>query len=153
MLKIKLPAFIRDAVVEGGTNRIAKDIRKGKLKAILDYGQSNSSVHFYKFELQSPGRAAPILSCHAERQNFEDCYDIPLMPKMVGKGGQQEMGYKTGTLMGQGDELVFLLSHKVKEENRHDFRVKFKPPFSQVIYLELGTEGDGSGIFEMSIVE
>ena len=153
MLKIKLPAFIRDAVVESGTNRIAKDIRKGKLKAILDYAQRDSGAHFYKFELQSAGRAAPILSCHAEGQNFEDCDEIPLMPEMVGEGVLHEMGYKTGTLVGQGDELVILLSHRFTEEDRHIFRVKFKPPLSQVIYLEFGTEGDGSGIFEMSIAD
>ena len=153
MLQIKLPAFIRDAVVEGGTKRIEKDIRKRKLNAILDYVQTDSGVHRYQFALQSLNRAEPILFCHGERQGSEESDEIALLPEVVGKGALQELGHKTGALVAQGDELVFLLSHKITEENRHAFRVKFKPPFSQVVYLELAAEGAGSATLEMRVVD
>ena len=153
MLKIRFPAFIRDAAVEGGTKRFAKDIRTGKLNAILDYGRNDSGVHLYKFELQSLGRTSPIFICHGGRQGFEESDEIALLPETVGKGRLQELGHKTGALVAQGDELVILLSHNVTEEYRHTFRVKFKPPFSQVVYLELAAEGAGSGTFEMRVVD
>ena len=128
-------------------------MKKGKLNAILDYTQSDSGVHLYQFDLQSLGRTDPIFGCRGERQEFGDIEEIPLLPEVTAMCGLQEMGQKMGTLLAKGDELVILLSHKIAEENRHEFRVKFKPPFSQVVYLELRAEGAGSGKFEMSVVD
>ena len=94
MLRIKFPAFIRDAVVEGGTKTIEKDIRKGKLIAILDYAQDDSGVHRYQFALRSLNRAEPILFCHGERQGLEESDEIALLPEVVGKGALQELGHQ-----------------------------------------------------------
>ena len=89
-------------------------------------------------------------------KRFEGSDDIPNrvegVPLMPIQQKDSRLRKKVGPHISEGDELLFILYHETMKHGDY-IRVQAKPPFSEVVYLELAGEVQGEGNFQMKCME